>query len=201
MQAGHALPVNGRRGLAAGAPRLAPQGGQHQKLNLEPANPPDGPCPEPPMSVEVQSRGRALAALPPAWLSWAAEQVPGRGPGGWLAALAWDHLLPDSAGAWASGPGDSDQTGSCHPFEVRPTDGNLTHQTFPEEPREASPARTSGEASAGQSVVCVSPFPARLLLMSVCSSITRALVGVGSPLLCRGQAFSADAVVTHHDSC
>ena len=80
VQAGHALPVNGRRGLAAGAPRLAPQGGQHQKLNLEPANPPDGPCPEPPMSVEVQSRGRALAALPPAWLcpKAACGAMPGR---------------------------------------------------------------------------------------------------------------------------
>ena len=182
-------------------PKLAAQEGPHQKSNLELAKPPDWPCPEPPMSVGVQSRGRALAALPPAWLSWVTEQVPGRGPGGWRVALARDHLLPDSAGARASGLGDSDQTGSCHPFEVRTTDGNLTHQTFPEEPREASPARTSGEASAGQSVVHVSPFPAWFPLMSVCSSITQALFGARSPLLCWGQAFSADAVVAHCDSC
>ena len=113
MQAGQALPVIDRRGLAAEPPKLAAQGGLHQKSNLEPAGPPDRPCPEPPMSAEVRSRGRALAALPPAWPSWAAEQVPGRGPGGRCVALTWDHLLPDSAGAWASGPGDSDQKGAA----------------------------------------------------------------------------------------
>lgn len=144
MWAGHALPVIDGRGLAAEPPTLAAQGGLHQKSNLEPAGLPDRP------SAGVWSRGRALAALPPAWPSWAAEQVPGRGPGGWHVALTWDHLLPHSAGARASGPGDSDQREAATLLrsdlltETQPTRHSLRspgRRVLPGHPRRHQPGR------------------------------------------------------------
>lgn len=104
------------------------------------------------MFVEVQSRGVQLQPSSQAWLGYLGLQNRCLAEVQRLACglRLGDHLLPNSAGLGFS-PGDSDQTGSCHPLEkVRPTDGNLTHQTFPEEPREASPARTLGGDQPGR---------------------------------------------------